>query len=380
MKNKILSVALTAIKQKFWLVIAGLALVILAVVALVFFYQFSAPQGNAELEQFTVIVGNDDSREVAQALYDQGFIKSELGFKLAFFGIRGLGSIVCIDCIQPGAYKISKSMNTFQAVSILKKGPYMKWVSFPEGWRKEQIAELLAQVLNWNNDEKQKWVTDYTAMKYDYVEGVYFPDTYLIPVDESPLEVAERMQSRFEENFAPYAQEALNQNIKWDTVVRIASLIQREAGGKDDMPMIAGIIWNRLLQGMKLEIDATLQYARDSELAFDDLCKDPGNVEPYPCQCDQSDNCYLRQGFYKGLDSWWQPITPAEKQIDSPYNTYLNQGLPPHPIVNPGIDAIKAVLYPEETDCLFYLHDSDRIIHCSPTYAGHQENIEKYLR
>lgn len=359
-----------------------IALLLVSVLGFVTIYVlfFGAPRAGAEQEQFTITAGQDDSREVAQALYNQGFIKSELGFKLAFFGIHGFGSIVCIDCIQPGAYKISKSMNAFQIVGTLKKSPYMKWVSFPEGWRKEQIADLLSTIFNWNETEKRRWVSDYTAMKYDYVEGVYFPDTYLIPVDESPLKVAERMQSHFEENFAPYVQEALKQNIKWDTVIKIASLIQREAGGKEDMPLIAGIIWNRLLQGIKLEIDATLQYARDSEVAFEDLCKDSGSTEPYPCQCDQVDNCYLRQGFYKGLDSWWQPITPADKQIDSPYNTYLNQGLPPHPISNPGIDAIKAVLYPEETDCLFYLHDSDGVVHCSPTYAGHLANIEEYLR
>ena len=74
-------------------------------------------------------------------------------------------------------------------------------------------------------------------------------------------------------------------------------------------------------------------------------------------------------------------ITPDDiKNIDSPYNTYENNGLPPHPICNPGLDAIDAVLHPTETDCLYYLHDSNRQIHCAKTLEEHQANIEKYLQ
>jgi len=362
--------------------ISAVALVVVFVVFAVFYaFLFSAPEPGAGPEQFTVAIGSDDSREVAAALVEQGLIKSRSGFRLAFFGLAGAGAIVCIDCIQPGAYKLSKSMSAFAVARVLKKDPYMKWVAIPEGWRKEQIAERLARELGWSGADKRKWVSDYTAMEYDYVEGVYFPDTYLIPVDEKPLAVAQRLRTRFDEHFAPYAQEARGQNIKWTTVVTLASLIQREAGGKGDMPLIAGILWNRLLSGMKLDIDATLQYARDSEAAYDDLCKAAGSDEPYQCQCEgEPDACYRREGFYQGTDEWWQTPTPADKQIDSAYNTYRNQGLPPHPIANPGIDAIKAVLSPEETNCLFYLHDKNKQIHCSATYAGHLENIEAYLR
>lgn len=77
----------------------------------------------------------------------------------------------------------------------------------------------------------------------------------------------------------------------------------------------------RLLAGMKLDIDATLQYARDSELAFDDLCKEAGLSEEWQCECgEEDDDCYRPKGYYKGLDKWWTPITGADKQIDSSYN------------------------------------------------------------
>ena len=112
------------------------------------------------------------------------------------------------------------------------------------------------------------------------------------------------------------------------------------------MPLIAGILWNRLDQNKQLEIDATVQYAR-------------GKTEA----------------------GWWSPIKGSEtRSLESPFNTYLNKGLPPHPISNPGMDAIDAVLKPEETDCLYYLHDSEGVIHCSTSFAEHELNIDRYLR
>ncbi len=316
-------------------------------VSAIFLYlnTFGAPGKDVAPEQFTIpLTGIDDSREIAEKLENEGFVKSALGFRFAFSGVQGLFS-VCVDCIEPGAYKISKSMNVWEVARAMRGGPFLKWVVIPEGLRKEETADILAKELGWSNEEKEKWITVYTASENDYIEGVYFPDTYLIPRDEPPLEVAERFRARFEEKFAPYAKEALKQNIRWPTLLKLASIVQREAAGSGDMPQVAGILWNRLLTDMRLEVDATLQYARG----------DTG----------------------KG---WWAPITPADKQLDSPYNTYRHEGLPPHPIANPGVDAINAVLYPEETACLYYLHDNTGMIHCAKTYAEHLENIENYLR
>ena len=77
---------------------------------------------------------------------------------------------------------------------------------------------------------------------------------------------------------------------------------------------------------------------------------------------------------------WWGSIDLEEKQSDSPYNSYKNKGLPPSAICSPNINAIESVLDPTETECLFYLHDSARQIHCANTYQQHLQNIEKYLR
>jgi len=348
------------------LAVVLVALVFISVVGFVAYNSFfGAPQASAELEQFTMPLGSGDFKELSALLKDKGFIKSEAGFKIAYFKTNGIdiGATTCVDCFVPGAYKISKSMNAWELAKALRK-PYMKWVVIPEGLRKEQIADIIgdALTLNWDEATKKKWVTNYTAMKYDEVEGLYFPDTYLIPVDEDPLKVADRLRAKFNEKFQPYAQEALKQDIKWTTVLKLASIVQREAAGKEDMPLIAGILWNRLLKDMKLEVDATIQYVRDDVIHYGEARYDK------------------QPGSYSSDGSWWMPIKLANMDIASPYNTYRNKGLPPHPISNPGLDAIKAVLEPAETECLYYLHDKSKTIHCAKTFEEHKANIAAYLK
>lgn len=321
-------------KKRLWATIVGIVLAVLAAFSYLTFFQTA--QTGVESERFVVPLKSDQA--AAGLLKSQGFVKTSFGFGLASL-LRGVGTI------EPGGYKISKSMTAWQIAGVLKQEPYMKWVVIPEGLRKEEIADLLAQNLGWTDKEKNDWVNTYTTMDYDHMEGVYFPDTYLIPVDESPLDVAKRLEAKFNEKFAPLAKEAVAQNIKWTTLLKVASLVQREANGKDDMPIVAGVIWNRLLKNMKLEVDATVQYIR-------------GDLG----------------------DGYWAPVSKEDMQINSPYNTYKNTGLPPHPICNPGLTAIEASLHPASTTCLYYLHDKSGEIHCSDTYDEHLVNVEKYLK
>lgn len=324
---------------------------------------FSAPQSGAELERLVVPLSG--SGDIIPELLADGYIKSETGLQIALW-LTGKN----LTGLSPGAYRISKSMTAWEIADALTTDPYMKWVVIPEGFRKEQIAELLADTLGWSDEQVITFVTKDTAQTPDTEEGVYFPDTYLIPLDESTLEVAERLYARFNEKFAPYGKEAVAQNIRWPTVIKLASLVQREAAGKSDMPLIAGILWNRLLKDQRLELDATVQYSRDTAENYDmDGCS--------PSPCSGWELTYHGEGAAD--NGWWRPIKVADKDL-IPFNTYRNKGLPERPISNPGLQAIAAVLEPEETDCFFYLHDSGGQIHCAVTYEEHQENIEEYLR
>jgi len=244
--------------------------------------------------------------------------------------------------IEPGGYRLQKNMWAWQIATKLMNTPDLLWVTITGCQRREQIGELLAKTLGWDETTLRQWNT---VKEPEYEEGVYYPDTYLIPRDETGEQVAKRFIDRFNEKFNSLALAFQDANIRWVTALKIASLIEREAAGPNDMKLIAGIIWNRLDQEMKLQIDATMQYTKG---------KNPDG-------------------------SWWGNIDITEKTSDSPYNTYLYTGLPPTPICSPSIRSIEAVLYPETTDCLFYLHDKDKQIHCSKTYEEHKANIKKYL-
>lgn len=289
-------------------------------------------------DRFIVAI-KDTNENIASNLFDQGYIKNKEAFSTLLSGKDGK-SVIAI-----GAYKISKEMSEMQLIQALKQKPYMKWVVIPEGLRKEEIAKLLANSLGWSKTVIDKWIKIDTTKNPQYLEGVYSPDTYLIPVDEKPENVANRLIAKFNEKFTPYLPQFTTKNIKWTTAITLASIVQREAANDDDTALIAGILWNRLNQNMQLGVDATLQYIRG----------DKGS-------------------------GWWAPITVTDKKLDSPYNTYLHTGLPPHPIANPGLPAIKAVLNPTPTDCLYYLHDKSFVTHCAKTYEEHLANIVKYLK
>ncbi len=281
-----------------------------------------------------VIALSDTTPVVATDLATGGYITDASSFV----------TIVGAKALAPGGYKISKAMTPAQLAQVLEGKPYMKWVVIPEGLRKEEIAALLKTALGWTTAQENTWITKDTTTDPNYIEGVYFPDTYLLPLGETPTQTGDRLIAMFNQVFAPELVEFNGQNIKWTTGLTFASIIQREAANDSDMPIIAGILWNRLNAGMPLDIDATVQYAR-------------GNTG----------------------SGWWAPISVADESIDSPYNTYLHKELPPHPISNPGIPAIEAVLHPETTTCLYYLHDDNGVIHCADTYAEQQANVQKYL-
>lgn len=312
--------------------------IILILVALVYSFAFGPIQKEAPIEQF-LVTPEQSVMDVAEALKEQGFVRSAWTFDLAYLREADGRSI------RPGGYEIRKSMDAWTIAAALVQRPSVAWVTVPVGMRREEIGDLLEEELGWTAEVKAEWLALETDPDSNYIEGVYFPDTYLIPTDEPPAVIAERMQSRFKEAFAPYADEALKKKVPWPTVLTIASIIQREAGSVDDMYLISGVIQRRLAVGMPLAMDATFQYMT-------------GSTE----------------------NGWWPRPKAAATYPDDPFNTYTRKGLPPHPIASPGLAAIEAALNPVTTKCLFYIHDAKGNMHCSPTYAGHLANINRYLK
>jgi UPF0755 protein len=221
--------------------------------------------------------------------------------------------------------------------------PSVRIIKIQEGLRKEQIADLIGDKLGWDESQKTSFINAHIALNTGNLEGYYFPKSYMINKNETPLSISKTMVDEFKKETKNVPKTKATKIINEDTALKIASIIQREAGGKNDMKLISGIIWNRIFKGMKLQMDATLQYAKGSEEA-----------------------------------GWWPQVNPQDKNIDSPYNTYMYTELPPSPIASPGLAAIEAAYNPQKTNCLFYLHDKKGVIHCSATYEGHKKNIAKY--
>lgn len=237
-------------------------------------------------------------------------------------------------------YKFDPEVLTKLSFYLNLANPSMRIVKVQEGLRKEEVAEALFQKLDWEEGEKEAFVKLALAKKNP--EGQYFPKTYLIHKDENPATVGNMM---FTEHRKAVEKIKPKNILNEEMVLKIASIVQREAAGKQDMALISGILWNRIWNEMKLQMDATLQYAKGTE-----------------------------------ENDWWPRVTGADRKIKSLYNTYLYEGLPPSPISNPGPAALRAAYNPQKTSCLFFLHDKNRQIHCTKTYEEHKQNIEIYLK
>lgn len=243
--------------------------------------------------------------------------------------------------IEPGGYTFSKGMGAVATVIALDKPTY-QYISIFDGYRTGQIAQAIGTKLEWSDDKVNKFAEVLPLCPLNGEEGYLASGTYLIHVQEDTKIVKQTMQQSFSQIITDLGLD--EKNVSIPEVITIASLIQREAGGKADMRLISGIIHKRLEIGMPLQIDATLQYIKGSP------------------------------------DNWWPVPTSKDKFIDSPFNTYQHDGLPPSPIATPSKAAIVAALNPMSTDCLFYLHDSHRTIHCSTNYEQHKKNIQYYLK
>lgn len=286
-------------------------------------------------EQVAFVVSPGETlTDVAGRLEEEGVIRSAFAFKMSAKDADFTG-------VNVGDFIVSPAMTHSEIIEAFKEGSTDVRVTLLEGWRVEQIAKELNKTLK--IDEKEFIAA---AKKY---EGYLFPDTYLFNPDASIETVINIMRGNFDRKYT----EELRKQIKAKGLtpeegVILASIVEREGRSEKVRTEVAGVLLNRLDMGMKLDIDATVQYAKDSQK--------------------------LQNGT---LQKFWEPILIADYSgVISPYNTYLNPGLPPGPIANPSLMSLKAVANADlNSPYVYYFHDSAGNSHYAKTLEEHNENV-----
>jgi UPF0755 protein len=314
------------------LIIVILLLIIVAFGSFLWWnYAISPVDSNNKNYTVFVVEKGDGIRSISTRLKEKGFINSPVAF---FLLVKQSG----LDKkIQAGNFRLSQSMTLPEIAQNLTHGTEDIQATFPEGLRAAEIAQILREK-----------IPSYDSTWFNILvvnEGYLFPDTYRIPKDANIQAVIKQMKGNFDHKYSEI--NTANSKLNKSQIVILASLIEREAITNVEKPIIAGILINRLNAGIALQVDATIQYAKG---------KNPVTKK------------------------WWEPVTIEEyKSVVSNYNTYLFTGLPPGPISNPGLEALRASANPAATNYLYYLHDKHGQIHYAEAIKEHEVNIQKYL-
>lgn len=303
------------------------------------FYKSSVNYHTKEDKAIEINIG-EDSFAIGQKLEQEKLVKSSYGFAVFYLLNRPL--------ILPGKHLIPANSDIQQISNILGENPNKEIeITFPEGLTSNEIIEKIASKTNLKiqdiNASLQKNWHENIDIKFDNnknLEGFLFPDTYRFKYDSTPQEIIEKLLDNFDNKWQKIYNEYGEQELSDYELLKLASIIEKEAKNNSQKKIIAGIFYNRLKIDMPLQSCATIQYI---------------------------------------LPERKEILSEEDTKNDSPYNTYLYAGLPPTPISNPGADSIEAVFNPENTDFLYFLHDSAGEIHYAATYEEHQKNIEKYL-
>ena len=340
------------ISLKYILTVAGGALFCVLVIGAVLFFADSyttepIKRDIAAVEEekrvHVKITGGMSTGEIADQLEEKGVINSSLKFRI-LSRLRGYD-----DKMKPGTYIFTTDMSYEEVfIKILSGEKYIVTLTIPEGFDVKQIAARLYESDLADKEDFLKAAKDFTPYPYMKkhlhvffaAEGFLFPDTYEIESDASVEEILQILADEFDRKLTPEMREKAEQmNLSIYDLTTLASLVEREVRYPEDRAVVAQVFLKRLQMKMPLQTDATLQYLMDTP-------KEDVSIE--------------------------------DTQINSPYNTYQHEGLPPGPIASPGIAAIEAVLNPADTEYLYFVADRSGHNHYATTYEEHMELVNKY--
>lgn len=347
MNKKFVQKIFSLSKRKKIILISGLSLLLLVVISLgCFLYYFRAymytPVSENQNEITFTIEKGESVREIASDLESKELLKDDFLF-LVYLKIKGLsGQLIA------GDYLIRQDITPLQLIDTFTSGRIASIkITIPEGWTNDRIADYLNEK---GIVTKEDFLTA-TKKSYDYpflaqkpadkdLEGFLFPDTYQLSYKVTADQIVQKMLENFQKKVdTPLSKEISAAGLEYYDLLKLASIVEREVAKPEDRKVVAGIFLSRLDEGMPLESCATIQYilkVNKTQFTYD------------------------------------------ETRTPSLYNTYLNPGLPAGPIGNPGLESIKAVIYPTITEFRYFL-SADGTTYFSKTFAEHEEKKVKYL-
>lgn len=337
-------------------IILGLIAILILIIGggfVYFLHQISRPVSDISSEKIFVVESGQGMKEISRNLETEGLISDSFIFEI-YLWLKNLD-----DKLQAGDYSLKQNLNIIEVVRILSQGEVMpneEVIKIIEGWQAKEIGAYLAEKGIVSQEDFSAAVNTQDSRilipnkVYEFLrdkpstaglEGYLFPDTYRIYKDSKAKDIIEKMLDNFDKKFSSdFREEIASQDKTIYEIVTLASILEKEVRTDSDRKIAAGIFYDRLTQGIPLESDATVNYVTGKNVLQPSL----GDIN-----------------------------------IESPYNTYLNKGLPPGPICNPGFSAIKAAIYPQDSEYFYFLTKPDGSTVFSKTYEEHLANKRKYL-
>lgn len=298
------------------------------------------PANSNKTDRIVVIKPGQGFTATLNSLKNAGVIKNPIKFEM-------VARIKRYDKkIQAGEYLLSSSMPPIKILETLASGKVRLYkMTVPEGYNLRQIASIIVRAKLETETSFLNAATDSSfvhelGIDAETLEGYLFPDTYYFPKDITSKKIITTMVKQFRSIFTPkFNNQAKKLNLTIHQVVTLASIIEKETGAPFERPIISSVFHNRLRKRMRLESDPTVIY---------------------------------------GIKNFDGNITRKHLSEQTPYNTYQIRGLPPGPIANPGLKAIEAALFPEDTNFLYFVSKQDRTHKFSTNIADHNRAVRKY--
>lgn len=303
------------------------------------FYSPASRQGTMKL---IYIPRGTSFRMIAQDLEKAGIVRDSDSFIFAasLFG--------AYKKVKAGEYEFLSSMPPIEILDMLVKGRVKNYsVTIPEGYNIYEVADAVAAT---NLVTREAFLSKVTDKKFvaslgfegHSLEGYLYPDTYYFSKGMTPEEMVLKMVDRFKSVYnKEFGAAARSRGMTLRSVITLASIIEKETGSAEERGLISAVFLNRLKKGIKLQSDPTVIY---------------------------------------GLREFDGNLTKKHLQAKNPYNTYLNYGLPPGPIANPGRSSILAAVNPVDTDYLYFVSKNDGTHYFSKNLLEHNRAVNTYQR